>query len=454
MRIENSLIVFLIDPNFSRTIASPATSRARVNACFSEGHTFSFLYRSKLDMFEIMASFSRAFRSLAQYCYTRLMPNSPTVRQMVTDLVATPSMSSTLAQFDLSNEGVVNLLANWLDRLGFKVSTKPIPGLPGKKNLIATVGQGIKGLVLSGHTDTVPLDEHFWRSDPFKIKEVDNRWYGLGTSDMKSFFALVIDAMAPLMNQHFKHPLVILATADEESGMSGIRALQDEDLRNSKYAVIGEPTSLTPIHLHKGMMMLRADIHGQSGHSSNPELGSNALNASANLINELVEFGSYLKTEFTDQRFDVFYPTLNLGCIHGGNNPNRICDHVSISMDVRTLPGMDNQDVLKKLRYRVEELNASPDLTSNLELIHNPIAPFENDGSELLGTLQDLTKNTAHSVAFATEAPFLKDLGIETIVLGPGSIDQAHQPNEYIDLNQLEPTVAIIRALVGKYCLN
>ena len=382
------------------------------------------------------------------------MPSSPTVKQMVFDLVATPSMSSTLAQFDLPNHDVVNLLANWLDELGLSVSTKSIPGLPGKKNLIATMGKGTEGLILSGHTDTVPLDEHLWQSDPFKISEVDSRWYGLGTSDMKSFFALIIEAISPLMNRQFKHPLIILATADEESTMSGIRALNEEDIRDSKYAVIGEPTSLSPINLHKGMMMLRTDIHGESGHSSNPELGANALNASASIINELTDFGDQLKSNFTDDRFDVFYPTLNLGCIHGGNNPNRICDHVSISLDVRTLPGMDNEELLMELRARIDKTNIAPGLTTNLELIHNPIAPFENEKSELLGTLQDLTSNATRSVAFATEAPFLTDLGIETIVLGPGSIDQAHQPNEYIDLNQLEPTVAIIRALVEKYCLN
>ena len=204
------------------------------------------------------------------------MPSSPTVKQMVFDLVATPSMSSTLAQFDLSNHDVVSLLANWLNELGLNVTTKPIPSLPGKENLIATMGKGTEGLILSGHTDTVPLDEHLWQSDPFKISEVDSRWYGLGTSDMKSFFALIIEAIYPLMNRQFKHPLIILATADEESTMSGIRALKEEDIRNSKYAVIGEPTSLSPINLHKGIMMLRTDIHGESGHSSNPELGANA----------------------------------------------------------------------------------------------------------------------------------------------------------------------------------
>jgi len=382
------------------------------------------------------------------------MMTTPTVKEMVSELIAMPSMSSTLPEYDHSNEGVVNLLANWLDGLGLKVSTHPISDLAGKSNLIATKGEGPDGLILSGHTDTVPSDEGLWQSNPFSIKEQDDRWYGLGTSDMKSFFALIIEAITPLMHRQFKHPLTILATADEESTMSGIRSLGKEHIKQARYALIGEPTSLAPITMHKGMMMLRIDIEGHSGHSSNPELGVNALDACANIIQELQNYREYLQHSFEDSRFDVNYPTLNLGCIHGGTNPNSICDHVSISLDLRTLPGMDNHKVLEELQSRVADLPDKDGLRRNLNLIHAPIAPFVNERTELLGTLTSLTGKVPQPVAFATEAPFLSDLGVETVVLGPGSIDQAHQANEYIALNQLAPTVAIIRSLVEKYCLN
>jgi acetylornithine deacetylase len=382
------------------------------------------------------------------------MMSTPTIKEMVSELIATPSMSSTLNEYDHSNEGVVNLLADWLDGIGLNVSTHAIPDLSGKLNLIATKGEGPDGLILSGHTDTVPFDQDLWQSNPFKIKEQNDRWYGLGTSDMKSFFALIVEAIAPFMNRQFKHPLTILATADEESTMSGIRSLDREHINNARYALIGEPTSLAPITMHKGMMMLRVDLDGHSGHSSNPELGVNALDACANIIQELQHYREYLQQSFKDSRFDVYYPTLNLGCIHGGTNPNRICDHVSISLDLRTLPGMDNHKVLEELQSRLAELPNKEGLQRNLDLIHAPIAPFVNDKTELLDTLTGLTSKAPQSVAFATEAPFLSDLGVETVVLGPGSIDQAHQPNEYIALNQLLPTVAIIRALVEKYCLT
>jgi acetylornithine deacetylase len=343
-------------------------------------------------------------------------------------------------------------LANWLEPLGFEVVVSPIEGRPGKANLIATRGHGTGGLVLSGHTDTVPLDEHLWKTDPFKLTEKEDRWYGLGTCDMKSFFALIIEALAGLESKTFQHPLTILATADEESSMSGARALQAAELSGARFAIIGEPTSLAPVTCHKGIMMLSLLVSGRSGHSSNPELGNNALDATARVLDELCSFRADMKERYRDPAFEVDYPTLNLGCIHGGDNPNRICDHVDLSFDVRVLPGMDNALVMheidERLRPKLEDLG----LSAELKLLHPWVQPFESSGDDLAVVMQDLTGSEPRSVAFATEAPFLTELGLETVVMGPGSIDQAHQPNEYVDLKQLDPSVAIIRALIGKYC--
>lgn len=380
------------------------------------------------------------------------MTLTPKLKEMVSGLIGTPSVSSTLPQYDQSNLAVVHMLANWLEPLGFEVAISPIEGRPGKANLVATRGRGTGGLVLSGHTDTVPLDEHLWKTDPFKLTEKDDRWYGLGTCDMKSFFAVVIEALAGFEEKTFQQPLTILATADEESSMSGARALKAAELSGARFAIIGEPTSLTPVTCHKGIMMLSLLVSGRSGHSSNPELGNNALDATARVLDELCAFRADMKARYHDPAFEVDYPTLNLGCIHGGDNPNRICDHVDLSFDVRVLPGMDNAVVMheidERLRPKLEELG----LSAELKLLHPWVQPFETSGDELAGVMQELTGSEPRSVAFATEAPFLTDLGLETIVMGPGSIDQAHQPNEYVDLKQLDPSVAIIRALIGKYC--
>lgn len=377
---------------------------------------------------------------------------SPELKEMIARLIATPSISSTNAQFDQSNLDVIHTLANWLQPLGFEISINPIPGKQHKANLVAVRGKGDNALVLSGHTDTVPVDEALWESDPFSLNEKNDRWYGLGSCDMKSFFALGIEAVRPLLDKNFTHPLIFLATADEESSMSGARALSAAELCHARFAMIGEPTNLKPVNQHKGIMMARVRITGTSGHSSNPELGSNALDGTALVIEELIKYRNELKSEHTNTEFAVAYPTLNLGCIHGGDNPNRICGSVELSFDVRVLPGMDNGEVLRNIGERLNARLSNHDLKCDVELLHAAVPSFNNDQDELLKTMEQLSGQPAGPVAFATEAPFLQNLGMETVVLGPGSIDQAHQPNEYIPLNQLEPTIDIIRSTVSRYC--
>ena len=381
------------------------------------------------------------------------MQTAPKLKDMVSHLVSTPSVSSTLPQFDQSNEGVVHTLANWLEPLGFSIAIQPISDA-GKCNLIATRGKGSGGLVLSGHTDTVPYDEELWQSDPFRLLEQDDRWYGLGTCDMKSFFALALEALRPLAGENFRRPLTILATADEESTMSGARALEAASLCGARYALIGEPTGLTPVNQHKGIMMMSLRIRGSSGHSSNPALGRSALDATGEVIACLHAFRDEMKSRYTNAAFEVAFPTMNLGCIHGGDNPNRICDHVDLSFDVRVLPGMDNDEIAGEIGARLRPIIEDRDLTMSFAPNHPPVPPFASSGNEMAKLLQSLTGVAPAPVAFATEAPFLTDLGMETIVMGAGSIDQAHQPNEYLALEQLDPAVAIIRALIEEYCLR
>ena len=157
-------------------------------------------------------------------------------------------------------------------------------------------------------------------------------------------------------------------------------------------------------------------------------------------------------SKYTNDNFNVAYPTLNLGCINGGDNPNRICDHVELAFDIRVLPGMDNDEVLRSLKQRVMTKLQSHHLKCDLGLIHPAVAPFENDKKELVALVEQISGSSAGPVAFATEAPFLKTLGMETVVLGPGSIEQAHQPNEFIPLSHLDPTVDIIRRLIFQFC--
>jgi acetylornithine deacetylase len=216
----------------------------------------------------------------------------PGIRDMLAQLIAQPSISSASAEWDQSNEPVVRKLAQWLEPMGFEVEILDVPGMPGKVNMIATLGRGPGGLVLAGHSDTVPFDDKRWQSDPFQLTERDNRWYGLGTCDMKGFFPLAIEAAKAFVDQELQQPLIILATADEESSMNGAQALAEAGRPKARYAVIGEPTGLKPVRMHKGIMMERLVFEGQSGHSSDPGLGRNALEGMHEALGQLLDLRS------------------------------------------------------------------------------------------------------------------------------------------------------------------
>ncbi len=378
----------------------------------------------------------------------------PGVKEMLTRLISLPSISSASAEWDHSNEAVVRTLAEWLEPLGFAVEILDVPGMPGKFNLIATLGSGPGGLVLSGHTDTVPYDDKRWQSDPFALTERDDRWYGLGTCDMKGFFALAIEAAREYAGRPLKEPLIILATADEESSMNGARALAEAGKPKARYAVIGEPTSLRPVRMHKGIMMERLKFEGQSGHSSNPALGRNALEGMHEAMTELLALRRQWQAQYQNPNFEVQVPTLNLGCIHGGDNPNRICAQCELHFDLRPLPGMDMESLRQAILAKVRPVAERHELGLVFEPLFDGVPAFETAAdAALVQACEKLTGHTAHAVAFATEAPWLQQLGLETLVMGPGSIDQAHQPDEFLELSQLEPTVRILKGLIRTFCL-
>jgi acetylornithine deacetylase len=383
------------------------------------------------------------------------MPALPSLISMMSQLVASPSISCSQAHWDQSNKGVIQLLESWLSSQGFQCEVMPLPDQPNKFNLIATLGTGDGGLVLAGHTDTVPYDKGRWKSDPFKLEERDQKLYGLGSCDMKGFFAIVLDTVRHMQLSDVKQPLIILATADEESSMSGARALVDQNKIKARYALIGEPTSLTPIYAHKGIMMERIQVTGQAGHSSNPSLGNNALDAMHAVMSELMIFRQQLKANYRDASFVIDYPTMNFGCIHGGDNPNRICGRCELEFDLRALPGMSNQALMAEIAQilpRIEEKTGTIiQLSSLFADVPSFYTPIESD---IIKACEALTNRQASTVAFATEGSFLNQLGMETLILGPGSIDQAHQPNEFMALDQIQPMQEVIRGLIERFCLK
>ncbi|MFC2973138.1 acetylornithine deacetylase [Azotobacter bryophylli] len=376
----------------------------------------------------------------------------PPLKQLFAELIALPSVSCTQAALDLPNRPVIERLAGWLGDLGFACEIQEVA--PGKCNLLASYGSGPGGLVLAGHSDTVPFDGALWASDPLELSERDGRWHGLGSCDMKGFFALVIEAVRELLDRPFRQPLLILATCDEESSMSGARALAAAGRPLGRAALIGEPTGLKPVRLHKGVMMERIDIRGQSGHSSDPSLGRSALEAMHAAIGELLDLRSQWQREYRNPLFNVPQPTLNLGCIHGGDNPNRICGQCSLEFDLRPLPGMDPQQLRAAILRKLQPLAEQRQVSIDFRPLFPSVPPFEEPAaSELVRLAERLTGHAAGAVAFGTEAPYLQQLGCETLILGPGDIACAHQPNEYLELSRIEPTLQLLRQLIGHYCL-
>ena len=269
----------------------------------------------------------------------------PSTIEMLKTLVGEPSVSCIEPEIDQSNEAVVSHLATWLDDLGFAVEVLPVPSKPGKSNVIARRGGGIDGLVLSGHTDTVPFDEALWQSGP--VPGHGARREVLRPRHLRHERLLPGGARrrGPPCRQQAQKPLTIIGTADEESTFAGARYLAARGTPRAAAAVIGEPTGMTPIRAHKGFTSASIAIQGSSGHSSNPALGDNALDAMYRVMGALIAYREQLGERHSDASFEVRVPTLNLGCLHAGDNPNRICGHAELKIDLRTLPGMDTAAV-------------------------------------------------------------------------------------------------------------
>jgi len=383
------------------------------------------------------------------------MSETPPLLDMIGALVSTPSISSADPVLDQGNRAVIDLLAGWLEDTGFRVEIMPLPGSPAKANLIATLGSGPGGLVLSGHTDTVPYDEGRWQFDAIGMTEAHQRLYGLGTADMKAFMALAIEACRDLRSTDLHEPVTILATADEETSMSGAKALVEHDRPHARYAVIGEPTGLKPVRMHKGIMMESIHLQGHSGHSSDPSLGNNALEAMHRVIGALLDWRGELQARNVNALFAVPVPTLNLGHIHGGDNPNRICAACELQLDLRPLPGMHIDELRAELHHRTRRALADSGIGIRFEPLFDGIPAMETPADAGIVRLAErLTGYTPGAVAFGTEAPYLSRLGMETVVLGPGNIEQAHQPDEYLALERLAPTVNLLKKFIKSVCID
>ena len=376
----------------------------------------------------------------------------PPKSEMLRRLVATPSVSSPDARFDQSNRGVVDLVAGWAVDLGFAARIEAVPGAGGKVNLIATLGEGVDGFVLSGHTDTVPYNAERWTDDPFELTERDGRLYGLGTADMKGFFAAALHAVARFEPAQLRRPITLLGTADEESTMAGARALAEKGERLGRYAIIGEPTNLAPIRKHKGVFYVRVTVGGKAGHASNPTLGVNAIEGLQRVLVALQAWRDGFEARHRDDDFEIAAPTLNFGRVAGGDSPNRICDECTLDIDMRLLPDMLANEVIMELRGQVATaLDGGPWSFEVRPTGDYPAFSGPAD-ADFRSTVETLCGCSAKTALFGTEAPYLAQLGLETLVLGAGDIGVAHQPDEYVTMAEIERATDLYADLIRRYC--
>ena len=420
-----------------------------------------------------------------------------TYRSELALLVAAGSVSSTHPDFDQSNHGVLEALEAMARARGGRVQWFEVAGdrggrggqsaqsgnsaLPAdaeaeasegaagpadltarmgwanraKSNLVASFGRGPGGLVLSGHSDTVPCNPDRWDTDPLMLTDRDARLYGLGSADMKAFFPAALAAIEAVGPARLSRTVHLIATADEESTMAGARALLDAGLDLGTAAVIGEPTELRPIRLHKGVMMLEICVLGRAGHASNPALGHNALEAMHQVIASLLEYRAREFSQHENLIFPVPRPTLNLGAIRGGDSPNRICGRCTLAVDVRLLPGQDPGDVQAVLASLVQAAVVGTGCSVAVAPLVEAVPPMSTaaDGP-LVGLCEHLSGCEAGAVNFATEGPFFNLLGLETVILGAGSIDQAHQPNEFVARSQVEALVPRLAQMIAHFCIR
>lgn len=370
-------------------------------------------------------------------------------------LIAYPTVSAD------SNLELITYAAELLEHCGARTTvTRDDTGK--KANLFATLGpDGPDGVVLSGHTDVVPVVEEDWSSDPFKLREASGLLYGRGTCDMKGFIAAAL-ATAPHYGQlDLKRPLHFALTYDEEIGCFGARQLVDE-LKSQEIApsvaIIGEPTEMRVIEGHKGCYEYTTSFHGTAGHGSEPDKGVNAIHYAVRFMNRLMELGEAMKAGAVgvNERYEPPWTTLQVGRIDGGTARNVIAKTCSVEWEMRPVRAGDGasvkanleayirQELLPEMRAICEDADIVTEIIGEVEGLE---VMSENEARDIVCSLTG--SELCDVVSFGTEAGLFQSLGMSVVVCGPGSIEQAHKADEFVSLNQLQASLDMLQGLTA-----
>jgi acetylornithine deacetylase len=383
----------------------------------------------------------------------------------VSGLRLTPiEMLAKLVSFDTesakSNLPLLDFVEAYLR--SWSVPVVRVPNAEGDKAAVfATVGpQDRGGVLLSGHTDVVPVTGQEWTSDPFRLRVEGGRIFGRGTVDMKGFDALALALVPEFQAANLKTPIHIMLSYDEETTCLGVvDAIRrfGADLPMPRAVIVGEPTELAVVDAHKSVVTFLTTVRGFEAHSAKPHLGASAVMTAAELVSELNRIADELMERGDpDQRFDPPYSTVHVGTIHGGTARNIMAKNCSFHWEFRGLPSLDPAEIPTRLERfaddvalkRLNRFGNFGRIENALEVSVPGLAP--QPGSEAEALAMRLTgTNRSETVPFGTEAGHYQAAGIPTIVCGPGSIDQAHQPDEYITVEQIEAGAAFMRRLAA-----
>lgn len=334
-----------------------------------------------------------------------------------------------------------------------------------KASLLARIGPNVDGgVVLTGHTDCVPVEGQPWSTDPFQLHERDGRLYGRGTCDMKGFLAVVLAALPSMAHAQLARPIQLVLTYDEEVGTAGAPDAVDALLASHPRptaVIVGEPTDMIPIVGHKGIRTFTTTVEGVDGHSSQPHLAANAIAALSRIATFIDDLAARHRAAGADTRFDPPHTTFNLATIRGGQAINIVPRHAELTWEYRPVPADDSFDVLEEVeRFAQEEVLPQLRETTGVGAIvttSNTVSrgldiEVDSAAERLVRTLTDY-QGPGTTVPFATDGGHFQAAGLSTVVCGPGSIEQAHQPDEWITLGQLARAERLVDQLIDHLAL-
>lgn len=321
-------------------------------------------------------------------------------------------------------------------------------------NLFATIGPEVDGGIgLSGHMDVVPVTGQLWDTDPFTLIERDGRLYGRGACDMKGYLACVMAMVPDFKKRKLQVPLHVVFSYDEEVGCTGVKPMIAEfgnGLPKPRMILVGEPTNMGVVDAHKGGYRFRTQVTGKDAHSSKPQLGVSAVTIAGQLISELARIEERLKTEQTSPRFDPPYNSITVSMIEGGLAQNVIPPTCTFYWSMRVLPGFDALGVMRELnRFAEKLLPAMRAIWPNCNIVTENVGilpPFSSEGDAEATSLalKLMGQNETFAVPYGTEATHFQAAGCSSVVCGPGNIAQAHQPNEFVEIVELDKCLSYL----------